>query len=59
MQYTPPIVKDSVFVKINVTLVKRQKNLLQISVRELYNDMILPSSQEGFSGASTVGKKSV
>ena len=39
------------FVKINGTLLKKQKNLLQISVRELHNDMIFPSSEGGFSGA--------
>ena len=33
---------DSFFVKINGILVKRQKDLPQISVRELHNDMILP-----------------
>ena len=41
------------FVKINGTLVKK-KNLIQISVRELHNDMIFPSSEGGFSGARTV-----
>ena len=35
----------------NVILVKKQKHLLQISVRQLQNDMILPSSERGFSGA--------
>ena len=41
-------------VKINGTMVKKQKHLLQISVRELHNDMILPSSEGGLSGAITV-----
>ena len=42
------------FVKINGTLVKKQKHLLQVSLRELHNDMILPSSRGGFSGARTI-----
>ena len=49
-----PNVKDSVFIKINGTLVNKQKNLLQIPVREINNDMIFPSSEGGFSGARTV-----
>ena len=43
-----PNVKYSVFVKINVTLPKKQKHLLQIPVRDLHNEMILPSSEEVF-----------
>ena len=35
-------VKDSLFVKNNGNIVKKQKHLLKISVRELHNDMILP-----------------
>ena len=42
------------FVKINGTLVKKQKHLLQISVRELHNDIILPSFEAGFPGAITI-----
>ena len=42
------------FVKINVTLVKKQKHLLQISVRELHNDLILPNFGRCFSGAITI-----
>ena len=34
-------------------MVKKQKHLPQISVRELHNDMILPSSEGDFSGART------
>ena len=34
-----PKVSDKVFVKINGNIVKKQKHLLQISVRELQNDM--------------------
>ena len=52
-----PNVKERVFVIINGTLVKKQKHLLQISVRELHNDMILPSSEGYFSGARTVDGK--
>ena len=36
-----PNVKDSLFVKINGTSLMEQKCLLQISARELYNDIIL------------------
>ena len=39
-----PNVPDSLFVKINGNLLKKQKYLLQISVLELHNDMILPIS---------------
>ena len=49
-----PNAKDSYFVKINSTMVKKQKHLLQISVRELHNDMILPSSEGGLFGARTL-----
>ena len=41
-------VKDSLFVKNNGNLVKKQKHQLQISVRELHSDMILPISEGGF-----------
>ena len=41
------------FVKNNVTLVNKN-NILQISVRELHNYMILPSSEGGFPGARTI-----
>ena len=43
-----PNVSDSLFVKINGTLIKKQKRLLQMSVREMHNDMILPIYQGGF-----------
>ena len=49
----PTNLKDSVFVKNNGSLIKKQNHLLQISVRQLHNDMILPSSQGGFSDART------
>ena len=49
-----PYVKQLFFVKINGNLVKKQKHLLQISVRELYNDMMLSSSEGGFSGARII-----
>ena len=39
-----PNVKDSVPVKINCTLVKKQNHILQILVPELHNDTIFPSS---------------
>ena len=48
-----PNIKDSVSVKINGTLVKKQKYIIKISVRELHNDMILPSSGGGLFGAGT------
>ena len=44
------------FVKINGTTEKKQKHPPQISVRELHNYMILPSS-EVFFGARTVDGK--
>ena len=37
-----PNVSDSLLIKINGTLVKKKKYLLQISVRELHNDTIRP-----------------
>ena len=39
------------FVKINGTMVKKQKHILQISVIDLHNEMILPSYEGGFSCA--------
>ena len=42
------------FVKINGALVKKQNHLHQISVRELQNDMILPSYEGDFSVARTI-----
>ena len=44
----PCNIKDSLAVKINVTIVTKQKHLPQISVQELHNDMILPTSEGGF-----------
>ena len=41
-------VSDSLFVKINGTLVKKQNNLLHISVQYLHNGLILPISQADF-----------
>ena len=52
MHYTD--VKYSVFVKSNGTLIKKQKYILQIMVKQLNNDMILPSSEGGVSGARTI-----
>ena len=40
-----PKVSDSLFVKIILNLVKKQNITLQISVRELHNDMILKITQ--------------
>ena len=42
------------FVEINGILVKKQKHLPQIWVKELHNDMILPRSEGGFPGVITV-----
>ena len=42
------------FVKINGTMVNKQKHLLQISLRELHNDRILPSSGGGFFGENNI-----
>ena len=47
-------VKYSMFFKINGTLLKKQINILQVSVRELRNDMILPISEGSFFGVRTV-----
>ena len=44
----PPNVSDSLFVKINGTLVKNHNYIPQISVLELHNDMILPIFQGYF-----------
>ena len=49
IQYTN--VSDSIFFKINGTLVKKQKHLIQISVWEIKNDLIIKVSQGGFYGA--------
>ena len=49
-------IKESVFVKVHGSLVNKEKHLLKISVKELQNDMILPSSEGGFSGARTVNR---
>ena len=43
-----PNVKNSLFVKIKGTIVKKQKHILQISVREIHNNMILTVSEGGF-----------
>ena len=43
-----PYVKQLFFVKINGNLVKKQKHILQISVQELHDDMILPISEGVF-----------
>ena len=40
-----PNISGSLFIKINITFVNKQKYLLQISVRELHNDRILPIYQ--------------
>ena len=45
-----PNIWDSIFVKVNGTLVKEQKDLLQISVLDMHNDLILPVSQGGVFG---------
>ena len=39
---------------MNVNLVKKQKHLFQIAVRELHNYMILPIPQQDFFGVNTV-----
>ena len=53
----PPNIKESLFVKINSTLVHKRTHLLQISVRELHNDIILSISQGDCIGARTVDGK--
>ena len=53
----PPKVSNSLFVKTNVTLVKKQNQILQISVLDLHNDMILTIPQGGCFGERTVDGK--
>ena len=49
----PPNEKDSFFVKFNGTLVNKQKHILQTSVQELHNDMILTVAEGVFVSART------
>ena len=49
-----PNVSDSLFVKINGTLVNKQKHIIQIFVQELHNNLILTIYQGGFFGAKNV-----
>ena len=44
-------VSDSIFVKANGKILNKQKQLLQISLCELHNDLVLPVCQGGFHGA--------
>ena len=44
-----PNVSGSMIVQFNGTLVKKHNHLPQISVQELYNDLLLSASQCGFS----------
>ena len=41
-------VSDSVFFKVNGNLLNKHKNLFQISVHKMQNDLILTVSQGGF-----------
>ena len=50
----PPNESDSLSIKINGTIVKKQKQLLQISVLDLKNDKILSIYQGGLFGARNV-----
>ena len=52
-----PNASDSLFIKINVTLVNKQKHMLKISVQELYNDITLPIPQVGLYGAINMFSK--
>ena len=52
-----PNVSDSLFTKINGTLVKKQNHLPQISVLDLHIYMILPISPKGFFYVRTVDGK--
>ena len=42
----PPNLSESLLVRVNGTLVKKQNHILLISVQELHNDMILQIYQE-------------
>ena len=50
-------VKHWSFFKVNGTRVMKQKYILQITVPELHNDMMLPISEGGFFGVRTVDGK--
>ena len=51
-----PNISYSLFVKINGTLVKKQKHIIQVSVQELHNDIILPIYQGFFCARTGNGK---
>ena len=46
-----PNISDSIFYKVNGSLLKKNNHLIQISVREMHNDLILPVFQGRFYGA--------
>ena len=52
-----PNVSDSLFVKINGTHVNKWKHLIQVSVLELHNDLMLPIYQGGLFGLRTADRK--
>ena len=46
-----PNVSDLIHIKVNGNMLNKKKDLLQFSVHELHNDLLLPVSKGGFSGA--------
>ena len=50
MIQSSPNVPYSIFVKINDTIIKKQKHLIKTSVQDLHNDLILSIPQGGFYG---------
>ena len=44
----PPNVKYSFLLKVNCTILKKQKHIPKMTVREINNDMILPISDSVF-----------
>ena len=52
-----PNVSDLIFVKINVNIVEKPHIIIQISIQELHNDMMLPIFQGDCFGAITVDGK--
>ena len=49
-----PNVLDFIFIKFNGDLLNKQKHLIQISVHEIHNDIILPVFQGGFHGGTNM-----
>ena len=46
-----PNVSELIRIKVNGNMLNKKKDLIQFSVHELHNDLILPVSKGGFYGA--------